>query len=69
MRHHCPICYEVLYMKCYTLLWILPPIILIHAAIIFEMQYLFDSLKDTTVMKCGHTMHTECYHEMIKRDK
>ncbi|XWS08639.1 hypothetical protein CRYUN_Cryun40dG0018900 [Craigia yunnanensis] len=31
--------------------------------------YLFDSLKDTTVMKCGHTMHCECYHEMIKRDK
>ncbi|KAA3480989.1 RING finger and CHY zinc finger domain-containing protein 1 [Gossypium australe] len=31
--------------------------------------YLFDSLKDTTVMKCGHTMHYECYYEMIKRNK
>ncbi|KAK0608816.1 hypothetical protein LWI29_036493 [Acer saccharum] len=31
-------------------------------------QYLFDSLKDTTVMKCGHTMHYECYDEMIEHD-
>ncbi|KAI9195573.1 hypothetical protein LWI28_016231 [Acer negundo] len=38
-----------------------------HCPICYE--YLFDSLKDTTVMKCGHTMHCECYHEMIKRDK
>ncbi|XP_010321192.1 E3 ubiquitin-protein ligase MIEL1 isoform X1 [Solanum lycopersicum] len=38
-----------------------------HCPICYE--FLFDSLKDTTVMKCGHTMHTECYHEMIKRDK
>ncbi|KAK0608674.1 hypothetical protein LWI29_034198 [Acer saccharum] len=38
-----------------------------HCPICYE--YLFDSLKDTTVMKCGHTMHSECYHEMIKHDK
>jgi RING finger/CHY zinc finger protein 1 len=38
-----------------------------HCPICYE--YLFDSLKDTTVMKCGHTMHCECYHEMIKREK
>ncbi|PNY14311.1 RING finger and CHY zinc finger domain-containing protein 1-like [Trifolium pratense] len=38
-----------------------------HCPICYE--YLFDSLKDTTVMKCGHTMHCECYHEMVKRDK
>ncbi|KAK4372567.1 hypothetical protein RND71_007951 [Anisodus tanguticus] len=38
-----------------------------HCPICYE--FLFDSLKDTTVMKCGHTMHTECHHEMIKRDK
>ncbi|KAK4477887.1 hypothetical protein RD792_017181 [Penstemon davidsonii] len=31
--------------------------------------YLFDSLKDITVMKCGHTMHCECYYELIKREK
>ncbi|PWA64538.1 E3 ubiquitin-protein ligase MIEL1 [Artemisia annua] len=36
-----------------------------HCPICYE--YLFDSLKDTTVMKCGHTMHSECYNEMIKR--
>ncbi|GJU79825.1 putative reverse transcriptase domain-containing protein [Tanacetum coccineum] len=30
-------------------------------------SYLFDSLKDTTVMKCGHTMHSECCNEMLKR--
>ncbi|WZY75124.1 hypothetical protein YC2023_021508 [Brassica napus] len=38
-----------------------------HCPICYE--YLFDSLKETTVMKCGHTMHSECYHEMLKRDK
>ncbi|PHT59911.1 hypothetical protein CQW23_02274 [Capsicum baccatum] len=38
-----------------------------HCPICYE--FLFDSMKDTTVMKCGHTMHTECYYEMIKRDK
>ncbi|KAK4425801.1 E3 ubiquitin-protein ligase MIEL1 [Sesamum alatum] len=38
-----------------------------HCPICYE--YLFDSLKDTTVMKCGHTMHCECYHELIKREK
>lgn len=37
--------------------------------IMLSLQYLFDSLKDTAVMKCGHTMHCECYEEMIKRDK
>lgn len=38
-----------------------------HCPICFE--YLFDSLKDTTVMRCGHTMHLECHQEMIKHDK
>ncbi|CAH1415079.1 unnamed protein product [Lactuca virosa] len=38
-----------------------------HCPICYE--YLFDSLKDTTVMKCGHTMHSECCNEMIKRNK
>ncbi|KAL9992912.1 putative transcription factor C2H2 family [Helianthus debilis subsp. tardiflorus] len=38
-----------------------------HCPICYE--YLFDSMKDTAVMKCGHTMHRECYIEMIKRDK
>ncbi|RDY11070.1 E3 ubiquitin-protein ligase MIEL1, partial [Mucuna pruriens] len=38
-----------------------------HCPICYE--YLFDSLKDTIVMKCGHTMHHECYLEMVKHDK
>ncbi|CAI9284745.1 E3 ubiquitin-protein ligase MIEL1 [Lactuca sativa] len=38
-----------------------------HCPICYE--YLFDSMKDTAVMKCGHTMHRDCYNEMIKRDK
>ncbi|KAI4378904.1 hypothetical protein MLD38_016323 [Melastoma candidum] len=33
------------------------------------VQYLFDSLKYTTAMKCGHTMHRKCLGEMLKRDK
>ncbi|KAK4745603.1 hypothetical protein SAY87_011915 [Trapa incisa] len=37
-----------------------------HCPICYE--YLFDSLKDTTVMKCGHTMHCECFDEMVKHD-
>ncbi|KAL3812822.1 hypothetical protein ACJIZ3_014090 [Penstemon smallii] len=44
-----------------------------HCPICYEVSslllYLFDSLKDTTVMKCGHTMHCECYYELIKREK
>ncbi|CAM6082526.1 unnamed protein product [Calypogeia fissa] len=27
-------------------------------------EYLFDSMKDITVMACGHTMHLECFNEM-----
>ncbi|OWM71278.1 hypothetical protein CDL15_Pgr011405 [Punica granatum] len=38
-----------------------------HCPICYE--YLFDSMKDTIVMKCGHTMHCDCYNEMLKRDK
>ncbi|CAN1283891.1 E3 ubiquitin-protein ligase MIEL1, partial [Linum perenne] len=38
-----------------------------HCPICYE--YLFDSMKDTIVMKCGHTMHCDCHYEMIKRDR
>ncbi|KAK1591033.1 hypothetical protein Q3G72_001180 [Acer saccharum] len=37
-----------------------------HCPICYE--YLFDSLKDTTIMKYGHTMHYECYQQMIEHD-
>ncbi|XP_031258209.1 E3 ubiquitin-protein ligase MIEL1-like isoform X1 [Pistacia vera] len=32
-------------------------------------EYLFDSVKDSTVMKCGHTMHTDCFLEMTKQNQ
>nr|XP_024387274.1 E3 ubiquitin-protein ligase RZFP34-like [Physcomitrium patens]PNR46315.1 hypothetical protein PHYPA_013434 [Physcomitrium patens] len=28
------------------------------------MEYMFDSLKDITVLTCGHTLHLECLQEM-----
>ncbi|KAJ8435994.1 hypothetical protein Cgig2_013803 [Carnegiea gigantea] len=28
-------------------------------------EYLFDSIKGTTVMRSGHTIHMECYREML----
>lgn len=38
-----------------------------HCPICYE--YLFDSLKQTQVMKCGHTMHIDCFQEMVEHDK
>ncbi|KAF8401554.1 hypothetical protein HHK36_012496 [Tetracentron sinense] len=38
-----------------------------HCPICYE--YLFDSLNDTRVLKCGHTMHLECYREMGRHNK
>ncbi|TVU47043.1 hypothetical protein EJB05_06621, partial [Eragrostis curvula] len=32
-------------------------------------EYMFDSLKETSVLRCGHTMHLQCFHEMLKHDK
>uniref|UniRef100_A0A0D9VTZ4 RING-type domain-containing protein n=1 Tax=Leersia perrieri TaxID=77586 RepID=A0A0D9VTZ4_9ORYZ len=32
-------------------------------------EYLFDSLRETSVLRCGHTMHLQCFHEMLKHDK
>ncbi|XP_075641679.1 E3 ubiquitin-protein ligase MIEL1-like isoform X1 [Castanea sativa] len=32
-------------------------------------EYLFDSIKGTTIMKCGHTMHTDCFHEMAEQNQ
>ncbi|XP_054789741.1 E3 ubiquitin-protein ligase MIEL1 isoform X2 [Prosopis cineraria] len=33
-----------------------------HCPVCYE--YLFDSIKGTTIMRCGHTMHMECFQEM-----
>ncbi|ERN16907.1 hypothetical protein AMTRI_Chr02g264560 [Amborella trichopoda] len=38
-----------------------------HCSVCYE--YLFDSLKDTTVLKCGHTMHFECLMEMKEHNQ
>ncbi|KAI3867932.1 hypothetical protein MKW92_013358 [Papaver armeniacum] len=38
-----------------------------HCPICYE--YLFDSLKDTQVMKCGHTIHQTCYNEMFAHNR
>ncbi|KAG0468495.1 hypothetical protein HPP92_017823 [Vanilla planifolia] len=35
-----------------------------HCPICFE--YLFDSLKEIRVLNCGHTIHKECFVEMMK---
>ncbi|XP_026664536.1 E3 ubiquitin-protein ligase MIEL1 isoform X1 [Phoenix dactylifera] len=35
-----------------------------HCPICYE--YLFDSLKETRVLNCGHTIHRECFEEMLE---
>jgi RING finger/CHY zinc finger protein 1 len=30
-------------------------------------EFLFESLKLTAVLKCGHTMHFECLEKMVNR--
>ncbi|GAV92735.1 zf-RING_2 domain-containing protein [Cephalotus follicularis] len=30
-------------------------------------EYLFDSVKEAAVLKCGHTMHMDCFHEMADK--
>ncbi|XP_042397933.1 E3 ubiquitin-protein ligase MIEL1-like [Zingiber officinale] len=32
-------------------------------------EYLFDSLKETRVLNCGHTLHMDCYSEMLTHNK
>ena len=32
-------------------------------------EYLFDSLREASVLRCGHTMHLQCFHDMLKHDK
>ncbi|KAL0459620.1 UNVERIFIED_CONTAM: E3 ubiquitin-protein ligase MIEL1 [Sesamum latifolium] len=38
-----------------------------HCPICYE--FLFDSTKQTTILKCGHTMHVECYEEMFSQNQ
>lgn len=32
-------------------------------------EFLFESLKSTMIMKCGHTMHMDCYREMVHQNQ
>lgn len=32
------------------------------------MEYLMDSTKTSTILKCGHTLHTECQRELLKNN-
>lgn len=32
-------------------------------------EYLFDSLRETCILDCGHTMHFECFQEMIQHNQ
>nr|XP_043635821.1 E3 ubiquitin-protein ligase MIEL1-like isoform X2 [Erigeron canadensis] len=38
-----------------------------HCPICYE--FLFDSIKSVSIMKCGHTMHVECADEMINQNQ
>ncbi|XP_024981625.1 E3 ubiquitin-protein ligase MIEL1-like isoform X2 [Cynara cardunculus var. scolymus] len=38
-----------------------------HCPICYE--FLFDSIKGATIMNCGHTMHMDCYKEMISQNQ
>lgn len=32
-------------------------------------EYLFDSVQSTTIMKCGHTMHLNCFNSMLLQNQ
>ncbi|OMP06633.1 Zinc finger, RING-type [Corchorus olitorius] len=32
-------------------------------------EYLFDSVKGTQILKCGHTIHMDCFKQMIKQNQ
>ncbi|KAL4558839.1 hypothetical protein LXL04_037042 [Taraxacum kok-saghyz] len=38
-----------------------------HCPICYE--FIFDSTKGATIIKCGHTMHLDCYEEMIIKNQ
>ncbi|GER24607.1 CHY-type/CTCHY-type/RING-type Zinc finger protein [Striga asiatica] len=72
MKHHCPICYEVSPFAYFHFIHPFLKILLLDVqtlCIFLIYSICFDSLKYTTVVKCGHTMHCECCYELIKREK
>ncbi|KAF7119995.1 hypothetical protein RHSIM_Rhsim13G0016300 [Rhododendron simsii] len=38
-----------------------------HCPICYE--YLFDSVQSTRIMRCGHTMHTNCFDDMLVQNQ
>lgn len=32
-------------------------------------EYLFDSIRQTSVLRCGHTIHTDCYEDMQRNNR
>lgn len=68
MKSHCPICYEVWSCNTHHIWWA-------HGLcswitwLLTCMQFLFDSTQQAMILKCGHTIHMDCYHEMIGQNQ
>lgn len=66
MHHNCAVCFEVASYalarfslnskKLHFLDW--------YSLTCFLVQFLFDSMKNITVLQCGHTIHLACVQEM-----
>jgi len=37
-----------------------------YEVLYFALQYMFDTTKGITILRCGHTMHYKCVKEMEK---
>lgn len=70
MHHNCPVCFEVKPITSTILVWIFffkkKKMSDSHWDDFFcpLLQYLFDTVRDITVLPCGHTIHLECVKEM-----
>lgn len=70
MHHDCPVCFEVMSS---SPIYNYPRIYINKIALIWtphtwypnlDVQFLFESRNDVTVLPCGHTIHTDCFKEM-----
>nr|XP_034896075.1 E3 ubiquitin-protein ligase RZFP34-like isoform X1 [Populus alba] len=69
MHHNCPVCFEVnkAIIQCNTYVTkILKSFLILREGFFFffSIQFLFDTMRDITVLPCGHTIHLECLKEM-----
>ena len=69
MHHNCPVCFEVnkALIQCNTYVSkILKSFLILREVFFFffSIQFLFDTMRDITVLPCGHTIHLECLKEM-----